>query len=121
MLSRGDNEAAAVWLRRCRGGKEPRSGALMHLLGVRELSSGWHFDEKHVRDISNVAADGISSWDRASGFVNLHAVRPEIPWREQDLGAAGISLCTSVWASNSCDTPLRPRLNALISGILAHG
>ena len=91
MLLRGDNEAAVEWVRRCRGGKEPRSGALMGLLGVRELSSGWHFDAKHVRDVFNVAADGISCRDRVSGFVNLHAVRPETPWREQDLGAADIS------------------------------
>ena len=98
-----------------------RSGALMRLYGVRELFSAWNFDAKHVRDIFNVAADGISRWDRVSGFVNLHAVRPEIPWRGQDLGAADIFCVLSVWASNSCDTPSRPRLNALISGILAHG
>ena len=36
----GDNEAAAQWVRRCRGGKEPRSGALMRLCGVLELSGG---------------------------------------------------------------------------------
>ena len=121
VLLRGDDEAAVEWVRRCRGGKEPRSGALMRLLGVLELSSGWRFDAKHVRGIFNVATDGISRWDRASVLVNLHAVRPDIPWQEQDLGAAGISLCTSWLAPNSCDTPLRPRLNALIRGILAHG
>ena len=121
VLLRGDNEAAIQWVRRCRGGKEPRSGTLMRLLGVLELSSGWHFDAKHVRGIFNVAADGISRWDRASVLVNLRAVRPDIPWQEQELGGAGTSLCTSVLASNSCETPLRPRLNALIRGILAHG
>ena len=119
VLLRGDNEAAVEWVRRCRGGKEPRSGALMRLLGVLELSSRWHFDAKHVRGIANVAADGISRWDRASILVNLRAVRPELPWQERDLGATGISLCTSVLASNSCDTPLWPRLNAPIRGILA--
>ena len=66
VLWRGDNEAAVEWVRRCRGGKEPRSGALMRLLGVLEMSSGWHFDAKHLRGIFNVAADGISRWDRAS-------------------------------------------------------
>ena len=49
VLLRGDNKAAVEWVRRCRGGKEPRSGALMRLLGVLELSSGWHLDAKHVR------------------------------------------------------------------------
>ena len=121
VLLRGDNEAAVQWVRRCRGGKEPRSGALMRLLGVLEVSSGWHFDALHVRGIHNVAADGISRWDRASVLDNLRAVRPDVPWQMRDLGVAGTSLCTSVLASNSCDTPLRPRLNALIRGILVHG
>ena len=121
LLLRGNNEAAVEWVQRCRGGKEPRTRALMRLLSVLESSSGWHFDAKHVRGIFNVAADDISRWDRASVLVNLRAVRPEIMWQEHDLGAAGISLCTSVLASNSCDTPLRPRLNALIRGILSHG
>ena len=40
VLLRGDNEATVQWVRRCRGGKEPRSGALMRLLGVIKLSSG---------------------------------------------------------------------------------
>ena len=68
-----------------------------------------------------MAADGISRWDCVSVVVNLRAVQPDIPWQEQDLGDAVTSLCTSVLASNSCETPLRPRLNALIRGILAHG
>ena len=36
VLLRGDNEAAVEWVRRCRGGKEHRSSALMHLLGALE-------------------------------------------------------------------------------------
>ena len=92
VLLRGDNEAAVGCVRRCRGKKEPRLGALMRLLSVLELSSCWHLYAKHVQGISNVAANGISSWDRASVLVNLRAVRPEILWQEQDVGAAGISL-----------------------------
>ena len=38
VLLRGDNEAAVQWVRRGRGGLEPRSGALMRLLGVLEVS-----------------------------------------------------------------------------------
>ena len=68
---RGDNDAAVQWVRRCRGGTEPRSGALMRLLGVLELSSGWHFDAKHVRGIFNVAAEGNSRWGRSSVLLNL--------------------------------------------------
>ena len=80
VLLRGDNDAAVQWVRRYRGGLEPRSGALMCLLGVLEVSSGWHFDALHVRGIHNVVADGISRRDRDSVLVNLRAVRPDVPW-----------------------------------------
>ena len=53
-------------MRQCRGGLEPRSGALMRLLGVLEVSSGWHFERTHVGGIHNAAADDISRWDRGS-------------------------------------------------------
>ena len=117
VLLRGDNEAAAHWLRRCRGGLIPRPGSLMRLLGVLEVSSGWHFEATHVRGIHNAAADGISRWDRGSVLGNLRAVCPNIPWQVRELGTISISICTSVLASDSCDTPLRSRLNELIWGI----
>ena len=119
--SRGDSEAAVHWVRRCRGGLEPRFGALMRLLGVLKVSSGWYFEATHVRGIHNAAADGISRWDRGSVVDNLRAVRPNIPWQVRELGTIVMFLCTSVLASNSCDTPLCPRLNGLIWGILEHG
>ena len=103
------------------GGLEPRYGALMRLLGVLEVSFGWHFEATHVRGIHNAAADGISRWDRGSVLDNLRAVRPNIPWQVRELGPIGISLCTSVLASDSCDMPLRPQLNELIWGILELG
>ena len=99
---------------------EPRSGALMRLLGVLDVSSGWKFEASHVRGIHNAAADGISRWDRGSVVDNLCAVRPNISWQAREVGTIGIPLCTSVLASDSCDTPLGPRLNELIWGILAH-
>ena len=102
------------------GGLKPHSGALMRLLDVLEVSSGWHFEASHARGVHDVAADGISRWDRGSVLDNLRAVRPNIPWQIRDLGTIDMSLCTSVLASDSCETPLQPRLNELISGILAH-
>ena len=100
---------------------EPRSGALMRLLGVLDVSSGWKFEASHVRGIHNAAADGISRWDCGSVLDNLRAVRSYIPWQIRELGTIGMSLCTLVLASDSCDTPSRPRLNELVWGILAHG
>ena len=120
-LLRLDNETAVHWMRQYRGGLEPLSGALMRLLGVSEVSSGWRFESTHVRGIHNAAADGISRWDRGSVLDNLRAVRPNIPWHVRELGTIGIPLCASVLASDSFDTPLRPRLNELMWGILEHG
>ena len=121
VLLRGDDEVAVHWVQRCRGGRETRSGALMRLLCVLEMSSGWHFDAAHVRSVHNVAADGISCWNRESVLANLRAVRPDVLWQMGDLGAVGKSLCASVLASISCVTPLRRRLDALIKSLLIHG
>ena len=59
VLLRGDNEAAVQWVRRCRGSKEPRSGALMRFLGVLEIYSGWNLYALHVPGVLNDIADGI--------------------------------------------------------------
>ena len=100
VLLRRDNEAAVEWVRRCRGGKEPRSGALMRLLEALELSSSWYFDAKHVRGVFNVTAGGISRWGRDLLLRNLHSVCPDVPWKARDLAKAGTPLCTSVLASS---------------------
>ena len=60
VLLRGDNEAVVYWVRRCRGGKEPRSGTLMRLMGAIELAGGWHFDSPYIPGVLNDVADGIS-------------------------------------------------------------
>ena len=74
-----------------------------------------------MRGIHNAAADVIFRWDRGSVLDNLRAVRSNVPWQVREQGTIGISLCASVLPSDSCDTPLRPRLNELIWGSLAHG
>ena len=74
-----------------------------------------------MRGIHNAAADGISRWYRGSVLDNLRAVRPNIAWQVRELRTIGISLFSSVLASDSCDTRLRPRLNELTRGISAHG
>ena len=40
MLLPGDSEAEVHLVRRCRGRNDPRSAALMHLMGVVELAGG---------------------------------------------------------------------------------
>lgn len=48
VLLGGDYDAAIAGIQCCRGGDKPRSVALMHLLGMLEVSSGWYFQETHV-------------------------------------------------------------------------
>ena len=61
-----------------------------------------------------MVADGIPRWDSASVLVNSRTTRPDIPWQEQDPGDRETSRCTSVLASNACETSSQPRVNALI-------
>ena len=68
----------------------------MCLLGVLEVSSGWHFEATRARGIHNAAADDICRWDHGSVLDNLCAVRLNIPWQVRELRTIGISLCTSV-------------------------
>ena len=44
----------------CKGGAEPRSRALMRVLGRFEMDSSWSFRTKHVAEIATTLADGIS-------------------------------------------------------------
>lgn len=62
VLLRGDNETAVQWVRRYRGGKEPRPGPVMCLLGAIELAGGWYFDSLQGLGALNGVADGSSWW-----------------------------------------------------------
>ena len=115
ILRRGDNMSAIHWVSRCRGGREPRAGALMRILGCLEMRSGWCFRAKHVRGVANVLADGVSRWDRPTIAPRLHALRPDTNWQEQRLGEAGADLCTDILASSTSGAQLRARLGVRTS------
>ena len=53
ILMRGDNMSAVQWVSKCKGGREPRSGALMRLLGCLQVGSRWCFDALHVTGVEN--------------------------------------------------------------------
>ena len=63
ILMRGDNTSAVQWVSKYRGGREPRSEALVRLLGCLEIGSGWCFDALHVAGVENTIANGISPWN----------------------------------------------------------
>ena len=121
VLLRGDNEASVAWIRRCRAGREPRAGALMRMLGVVEVSSGWHFQAEHVPGVLNSVADGISRWESNDVLPNLRLAAPHVSWQAVDLGARGRAMCSAVLGSSSSGALLRSRLNTLTWNFLEHG
>ena len=82
---RGDNMSAVQWVSKCSGGREPRSGALMRLLGCLEVGSRWWFDALHVAGVENTIADGTSRWEPEDIDGNLRAFRPDVAWHRQVL------------------------------------
>ena len=117
ILMRGDNSSGVHWVNRCRGGREPRSGAVMRMMGCLEMRSGWCFRAKHVKGVANTLADGISRWDRDSISAKLTAFRPDVNWQEKILGEAGIGLITDVVASSTSADQLRTRLGERTSRV----
>jgi len=110
---RGDNSSAVGWVNRCKAGKEPRSGALMRILGCLEMGSDWHFDSQHIAGSQNTIADGISRWAYDSINDRLHDAHPNVSWREQVLEPKALELCTKVLDASSSATLLRSRLREL--------
>ena len=120
VLMRGDNMSAVHWVNKCRGAREPRSGALMRMLGVLEMRSRWRFRAKHIKGIANTLADGISRWKPDEISSNLRAFRPDVCWQEQHLGQEALDIACAVLDSSSSDDQLRRRLNAItrqVSGL----
>ena len=89
ILMRGDNSSGVHWVNRCRGGREPRSGAVMRMMGCLEMRSGWCFRAKHVKGVANTLADGISRWDRDSISAKLTDFAPMLTGRRKSWGRRG--------------------------------
>ena len=112
--------SAVHWVNKCRGAREPRSGALMRMLGCLEMRNEWRFRAKHIKGVANTLADGISRWKHDEIALNLHSYRPDIRWQEQHLGQEALDLTSAVLASSSSEDQLRNRLNAItrrVSGL----
>ena len=121
VLMRGDNMSAVQWVSKCRGGKEPRSGALRRLLGCLEVGSAWCFDALHAAGVENTIADGISRWEPEAIDGNLHAFRPDVAWHRQVLGPTGVALSLGMLAASSSASQLRRRLTEPIRQVSGLG
>ena len=120
VLMRGYKMSAVQWVSKCRGGRQPRSGALMRLLGCLEVGSGWWFDVLHVGGVENTIADGISRWEPEDNDGNLRAFRPDVAWHRQVLEPTGVAVCLGVLAASSSVCRLR-RLTELIRQVSGLG
>ena len=109
----GDNSSSVAWVNKGRGGREPRSGALMRMLGCLEMGSGWCFEAAHVKGVDNTIADGISRWEPETIDAHLRLSRPNVAWRQQVLDPEVADLCTGVLAASTSASQLRSRLEEL--------
>ena len=60
VLLRGDNAVAVSWVNRWGRSRDERASLTMRLLGRLEITSGWSHVSKHIPEVQNVTADGIS-------------------------------------------------------------
>ena len=61
---RGENVAAITWVNRCGWARDKRACLLMRMLGRLEIKGGWSHDAKHIQEVQNTLAYGISRWPR---------------------------------------------------------
>ena len=62
------------------GKKQERIGAWMRMMGALEARGRWCFQARHVREIDNPLADGLTRWKEAQIPEKLKAKRPDIAW-----------------------------------------
>ena len=60
ILMRGDSMSAVHWVNHCRGGKAPRSGTLMHIMGCLETGSGWCFQAKRGKGLTDHLGETVN-------------------------------------------------------------
>lgn len=48
IILREDNSSGVQWIHRYRGGRAPRSGAVVRMMGYLKMRSEWRFRAKHV-------------------------------------------------------------------------
>lgn len=81
----GDNTAAAAWMNRWGGARDPSGGAqIMRLLGIFVIREEWGHREYHIAGIDTVLADGFLditvaiSVPNYSPLLRLHSGRRNV-------------------------------------------
>lgn len=61
---------AVHWVNKCRGAREPRSGALLRMLGCLEMRNEWRFRARPIKGVPNTLADSIPRWTYDESAAN---------------------------------------------------
>ena len=75
-----------------RWGGDKRAYFLMRMLGRLELVEGWNPTAKHIPDVRNTLADGISRWPRSVVVDKVKELTNSTEWSEQDIGSRGAGI-----------------------------
>ena len=75
---------------RCGGARDKRACILMRMLGRLELAGGWNHTAKHIADVQNILADGISRWPRSTLADKVKEQTDSSDRYEQNMGVQNI-------------------------------
>ena len=81
-----------------RGKGEERSGGVMRIIGVLERRGGWSFQAKHVSDVENFLAEGITRWEEEY---------PKVSWQAQEFGVGKTEMCSEILPAATHSDELR--------------
>jgi hypothetical protein len=82
----GDNKISIAWLCNAGGARGRREAALIRLLEVIELESGWAFRPAYIPGAKNTWADAITRIPLHLLQAHLEREMPGVPWRKVELG-----------------------------------
>jgi hypothetical protein len=120
----GDNTSAVSWINKKGSKCSIRAAAVMRLLGMMEVVSGFHFDGEHIAGILNVIADGISRWADEEVQNNLTTMYP-LPngqeWERQQLTQEVLEFITKILGPASGVAALTHQLRISTSDISVSG
>lgn len=93
----------------------------MRFLGGLETRGGWYFTAAHVARVANTPATDISRRGSPSTSANFRHFRPDVCWREQVLGRAGVDLRPGISAASTSTCQLRDHLDGLTRAVFDRG
>ena len=90
VLLRRDNVSAVSWLNRCGEARDKRAALVMRIMVRLKITSDWSHRVKHIPDVLNVLADGISRWQSDQIAKQLRSHVNEGDWRQVHIGQSGL-------------------------------